>query len=169
MIVVSDTTPIIALMKVRCLKLLQGLFDVILIPEGVYRELTSNESFPEEAEQIKTTDYVKVVSVKEYRTVDVLRRSTGLDLGESEAIVYADSQKADFLLMDEAKGRKVAENMGLKVMGTIGVLLASHEIGLMTSEETREAILGLKTANQRISDSLVREALNRIDRKEESS
>ncbi len=45
MIVVSDTTPLIALMKASQLELLQKLFGKILIPKAVYDELTSNATF----------------------------------------------------------------------------------------------------------------------------
>ena len=40
MIVVSDTTPLISLMKLSCLELLEPLFGEVIIPEGVYDELT---------------------------------------------------------------------------------------------------------------------------------
>lgn len=53
MIVVSDTTPLISLMKVSLLDLLKTLFGEILIPEAVFRELTTNENFHEEALRIK--------------------------------------------------------------------------------------------------------------------
>ena len=52
MIVVSDTTPIISLMKVGQLGLLQKLFDVVYIPEAVCRELTDNEAFPDEIRMV---------------------------------------------------------------------------------------------------------------------
>ncbi len=169
MIVVSDTTPLIALMKIGRLELLRELFGEILIPGGVYRELTENKSFPEEAEQIRNTDYVRIAAVNEDKAVDILRRSTGLDLGESEAIVYADAVKADILLMDEAKGRKVAKSLGLRVMGTVGILLASHESGLIGPVEARNAVFALKQANQRISDALMEEALKRIEQRSENN
>ena len=89
MIIVSDTSPLISLMKASLLDVLQHLFGTILIPEAVFSELTTNPDYQDEAEQIKTVPFITVVSVKEHKTVDVLRRATGLDLGESEAIVYA--------------------------------------------------------------------------------
>ena len=113
MIVVSDTTPLISLMKADQLNILERLFKEVLIPEAVYNELTTNANFYTETEQIKSCKFIRLVKVKEKKAVDVLQRSSGLDLGESEAIVYADDINADVLLMDEAKGRKVARAMGL--------------------------------------------------------
>ena len=116
MIIVSDTTPLITLMKRSQIEILESLFHEILIPEAVYSELTTNHSFPDEIEYIRNCEFIRIVQVKERKSVDVLQRSSGLDLGESEAIIYADDNKADVLLMDEAKGRKVAAAMGLKIM-----------------------------------------------------
>ena len=45
MIVVSDTTPLISLMKVGLLNLLEKLYHEICIPKGVYTELTSSTDF----------------------------------------------------------------------------------------------------------------------------
>ncbi len=50
MIVVSDTTPIISLLKADCLELLQRLYGKVLIPMAVYKELTENPSYEKEAE-----------------------------------------------------------------------------------------------------------------------
>lgn len=43
--------------------------------------------------------------------------------------------------MDAAKGRSVAEQMGLKIMGTIGLLLASYQNGYISSDEIRALYL----------------------------
>lgn len=162
MIVVSDTTPLISLMKADCLALMAPLFQEVLIPEAVYSELTSNPVFAAEAEQIKGCAFIRVVTVKEQKAVDVLRRVSGLDRGESEAIVYADDAKADVLLMDEAKGRAVAKSMGIYIMGTIGILLFAHEEKLLSADETRRALEKLRQANRHISDELLNYALNKL-------
>ena len=55
MIVISDITPIISLLKAGCLGLLEKLYGNVLVPKAVYRELTENPAYLEEAEFIKTT------------------------------------------------------------------------------------------------------------------
>ncbi len=52
MIVISDSTPLITLMKVAQLNILNNLFGEIIIPDAVYCELTTNPGFPDEAEHL---------------------------------------------------------------------------------------------------------------------
>ncbi len=162
MVVVSDTTPLIALMKAELLELLQKLFGRILIPQAVFRELTSNAAFQNEAEAIKTCSFLDVVTVSDSRTADVLRRATGLDFGESEAIVYAENSAADILLMDERKGRQIASSMGLPVMGSIGVLMEAHTAGLLATNDLRSAIDRMQDAGIRLSERLIQSILDEL-------
>ena len=62
MIVVSDTTPLISLMKADRLGLLEHLFQEVLIPEAVFAELTTNPKHQQETEQIKMRSFVRVVA-----------------------------------------------------------------------------------------------------------
>ena len=162
MIVVSDTTPLISLMKADRLELLEPLFGEAFIPEAVYSELTTNPEFQDEADHIKGCAFIKKVSVKEQKAVDVLQRASGLDLGESEAIIYADDVKADVLLMDEVKGRQVARAMGLYIMGTIGVLLYAFEKKVITGSDVEDALDRMKKANRHIGEDLINYALSKI-------
>ncbi|MBP3610572.1 MAG: DUF3368 domain-containing protein [Lachnospiraceae bacterium] len=150
MIVVSDTTPLISLLKIGHIDLLEKLFGQVLIPQAVFQELTVDERFLVEAEQIRQKHFIVVSAVKNPESVSILKRATGLDKGESEAIVLTDERNADILLMDEAKGRAVSAQLGLKVMGTIGVLMAAYEEQKLTSSEVRECIDGLQRAGRHI-------------------
>ena len=166
MIVVSDSTPLISLMKASRMDIIPELFGDVLIPQAVFDELTGNESYADEAEQIKNSNYIKVVAVSDERAVSLLQRATGLDRGESEAIVYADDAHADLLLMDEAAGRRVAQSMGLTIMGSVGILVSAFRSGVLTSQEVEVAFERLKASKRHISDRLIQDALDIIHREE---
>lgn len=151
MIVVSDTTPLISLLKIDRVDLLERLFGQVLIPQAVFDELTIDERFNLEADQIKRKQFILVKAVQNLESASILKRATGLDQGESEAIVLTDELNADLLLMDEAKGRAVSSQMGFKVMGTIGVLMAAYEEKELTADEVRQCVDGLQRAGRHIS------------------
>ena len=162
MIVVSDTTPLISLLKINQLDLLEKLFGEVLIPEAVFNDLTVDERFQLEAQLIRQKEFIAVKPVNNLESVSILKRATGLDQGESEAIVLTDELKADLLLMDEAKGRNVSAQMGLKIMGTIGILMAGYEEHELTSDEVRECVDGLQRAGRHIGQRHYQMLLERL-------
>ena len=164
MLIVSDTTPIISLMKIEQLYLLEKMFGYIVIPKAVYDELTVNEKFAKEILKIKEAEFVKVGEVKNDSSVNILRNVTGLDAGESEAIVMAGEKEADLLLMEEHKGRQVAKKLGIKITGTIGILLQAFDEGMMSKEDVKKCILVLKESNIRISDNLCKKVYEYIEK-----
>ena len=162
MIVVSDTTPLISLLKISRLDLLEKLFGEVLIPSAVFNELTTDERFQLEANQIRQEKFIVVKEVNNLESVSILKRATGLDQGESEAIVLTDELKADLLLMDEAKGRNVSAQMGLRIMGTIGILMAAYEEHELTSDEVIECVDGLQRAGRHIGQRHYQMLLSRL-------
>lgn len=60
-------------------------------------------------------------------SVDLLRRATGLDKGESEAIIYTDENKAELLLMNEAMSNTGKRNGGTNT--NLSVLFAAMKKG----------------------------------------
>lgn len=162
MIVVSDTTPLISLMNIGHLDLLEKYFGEVHIPKAVFHELTSNSRFTDEAKQIENCGFIRVVEVQNQKSVEILRRATGLDIGESEAIVLTDDIGAELLLMDEAKGRDVAEQMGIRIMGTIGLLFASYQNGNIGSDEIRNCIEILRDSGRHIGEKYLQILLERI-------
>lgn len=112
MIVVSDTTPLISLLKINRIDLLEKLFGDVLIPQAVFDELTVDERFRLEADEIRQKKFIVVKPVNNPESASILKRAAGLDQGESEAIVLSDELKADLLLMDGSKGKKCISSDG---------------------------------------------------------
>ena len=116
-LVVTDATCLIALDRVGHLGVLPTLF-VVRAPEAVAEEFGRRppwlliERAPPPAPSV----------------APLLRT---LDRGEAEAIVLAQSYPDARLLVDEARGRRVAEHLGLRVTGTGGVLVAAKVSGLI--------------------------------------
>ena len=73
MIVVSDTTPLISLLKICKLDLLEKLFGEVLIPQAVFDELTIDARFQSEADQIKKEKFIIVKSVKNPESANILK------------------------------------------------------------------------------------------------
>ncbi len=140
MIVISDTTPIISLIKADQLNLLKILYRRVLIPRAVYRELTENPRYEKEAGIVKETDFLITADVENVKSVSVLRAVTGLDVGESEALIMYDEQKANLLLMDEHKGRNVAKQLGVRHIGTVGILMLAYDKNIIQAEKVKDCI-----------------------------
>jgi predicted nucleic acid-binding protein len=128
MLVISDASPIIALAVCGKLDLLDKLFDNVCIPQAVFNELTIPNK-PKAREIIEWTKN-KVMPAKNRTVISAL--SLNLDRGESEAISLYWETNADFLLIDEKRGRIIALRNGIKTIGTIGVLLFAKQRGLIT-------------------------------------
>ncbi len=117
MLIVSDTSPITNLIQIEQLDVLQQIFKKIVIPNQVYIELVNYEH---QKEEIDKRDWILVKSVKNPNEVKILEQQ--LDAGEAEAIILAKELKADFLIIDERKGRKIAKEHGFKIVGLLGIL-----------------------------------------------
>ncbi len=167
MIVISDTTPLISLLKIGRVDLLKRLFGEVLIPQAVFDELTVNERYQLEAEQIRNRQFITVKSVRNLESANILKRATGLDQGESEAIILADELHADLLLMDEAKGRAVSSQMSINIMGTIGVLMVAYEERELSADEVRACIEGLQNAGRHIGQKHYQMLLDKLNERGE--
>ena len=55
--------------------------------------------------------------------------------------------------------------MGLRIMGTVGVLVNAFEDGILSAEDVEEAFEALRSANRRISEELIQNAMEHIQSK----
>jgi predicted nucleic acid-binding protein len=153
MIIVCDASPLIALSLCDKLELLDILFKEVLIPEMVYKEV-SREGKPESG-KIAAWAQGKVQKAEKQPLFQVVNLS--LDAGESEAISLYWEKSADFLLIDEQRGRRIAAQSGIKIIGTLGILLLAKEKGLVNA--VKPFLDQLWESPIRISDTLYQDIL----------
>jgi len=130
-VVVSDTSPIRSLEFLDRLEMLPILFGRIFVPPAVTAELarTSDRFRPVD---VGRYDYLQVRAANDRTQVDNLLPA--LDRGEAEAIVLARELAAKAILIDEADGRRVArQRYGLRVIGTLGILLSAKQRGIVST------------------------------------
>lgn len=128
--IVSNTTPIISLASIGKLNVLKELFGEIIIPQSVYNEIKAKESY---GYKEVDSDYIKVQAIKGTKYRDLLLNQ--LDLGEAETIILATEINADYVIIDDNIGYKIAKNSGLNVIRTLSVLLKAKDKGII--EEIR--------------------------------
>ncbi len=125
MIVVSDASPISGLILIDKLQLLQQIFQTIVIPPKVHGELLALEQFGHNINAFKNADWILVKHPTNLALVHDLK--TELDTGEAEAIALAEELSADYLLIDEKRGRTIAAGRGLHIIGVLGILVRAKE------------------------------------------
>jgi hypothetical protein len=156
-VVVSDTSPIRALEHLGILPALGRVFDQVLIPPAVERELHQPPSALR-AVDLKRHAFVRVQSPRNRDRVVQLHEA--LDIGEAEAIALALEVEASALLIDERAGRAAAAALGLAVVGTLGILLRLKQLGFIDALRP-----GLERLQEElgffISETLRREILER--------
>lgn len=127
MVVVSNTSPLMNLAVIGRLTLVERLYGSVNIPDAVARELAA--ALPEQfsAQMIKKLTWLTVCSVKNRQLTGSLLLD--LDAGEAEAIALSAEMKAGLLLLDERRGRSIAQRFGLKFIGLIGMLIDAKRKG----------------------------------------
>jgi len=119
--IICNSGPLIALGILGRLDILKSLFDVVLVPEAVQKEIEQGGIKLSGLADFRRADWIRILPLKEKR--DELLESL-LDIGEAAVISLAREQKASLVLIDERKARKVARDIyGLQPIGTTRILV----------------------------------------------
>ena len=150
---VADTGPLIALARVERLHLLPRLFGNGVIPPAVHREARTESGRPgaRRIGEALSAGWLRVATLADdEQATDLLRV---VDAGEAEAMALCLQRQGRLLLIDDAKGRKVARRAGIPLVGVAGVLLAAKSKGLLTT--VSPALDDLAAIGYRLSSQLV--------------
>jgi len=127
-IAVINTSPWISLSLCGRIDLLKDIYDEVLMPPAVKKEITAGGKNRIGVQELKAATWLHIGEIKDPVKVLLLHE---LDRGEAEVIILAQEQTADEVIIDEKVARMQAIVLGLKVVGTLGLLLRAKKRGLI--------------------------------------
>lgn len=162
MIVISDTSAITNLAAIRHLQLLSQLYNQVIIPEAVYRELADIDPPVPGTLEVQAASWLEIKQIANRNVVEHLQGEVRLDPGEAEAIAFALEINADLLLIDERRGRAEANRLGLRITGLLGILVEAKRQNLVAAVKPLMDAL-IATSEFRVSLALYRQILEMVD------
>jgi len=136
------------------LKLLKELYGEVVIPEAVRDELLMGAGANSRTSWLAKSEWLRTMPVSDEGRPTLL---SDLDRGEAEVIALALESNARLAIIDERLGRLHAKRLGLRVTGTLGVLLKSKERGLV--DAVSPLIQNLRQEGFWLSEAVIGEAL----------
>jgi predicted nucleic acid-binding protein len=151
--IVSNTTPIISLLKIGKLEILKDLYGTISIPQEVFNEIEAgkNKEFYADLSKI---EWIKIEKIQNTKSLSYF---LDLDKGEAEAIILATEIEADLIIVDETLGRFHAKHAGLKITGTAGILIKAKNSGYIS--KLKPLLVELRSKGIWLSDNFIQEIL----------
>ena len=148
-----NTSPLIFLEKLGLIdKLLPKLWDKIYITTAVVQEINDR----------RITDQPFFQEYQVHNKVALMSLPSSLHKGEAESIIGAKETGTNFIVLDDMKARKRASSMGIRTMGTIGVILLSIEKKIMSIEEAITNLNKLKEESFWVSEELFTEIIGNL-------
>jgi predicted nucleic acid-binding protein len=130
-IVVSDSSPLIALAKIGSFSLLQNVYGEIYIPSEVYDEVVIAGVGLPGAIETSDSPWIHVRRIKNAVDLAASQVRFGLGVGELSAMILAKELLADLVILDDLRARKLAQREGFRVQGCIAILEASFRKGYL--------------------------------------
>lgn len=137
--IISDTSCLILLEKIGELYILNKLFGNIT---------TTSEVAEEFGQQLPPWFEIKDPKDKNYQAII----EASVDKVEASAIALAIELDDCLLIIDDLKGRKFAHQLGLTIIGTIGVIVDAKLAGIIPS--VKPILSKIKSTNFRITEKL---------------
>jgi len=138
--IVFDTSPLLAFAKIDRIDTLKAIFKQLLITNEVYIEIFSKSSPENIFVKEEIGKFIKVIQVKEPVDKTVNQVLQILDDGERSAVQlsyeFLKAKKKVLLIIDEKLGRRVSEQLGIPIMGSIGLLKYMEKQGVIDNSLT---------------------------------
>ncbi len=156
--VIVNSTPLIVLCGIGRLDILKELYEEIMIPFAVFREVTVKDDSA--CALIRSAEaWICVEQIKDYSEKKMYKAK--LHDGGVEVMILAQEQKADLIILDDNAAKKTAKYLGLTVTGTLGVLIKAKRQGII--EEVRPILSEMRRNGFYISGAVERMVLDQAN------
>ena len=145
--IIINSSPLIVLLKSQQAQLIPQLFTEILVPSGVFEEVTTKDDVA--ATQLPSISWIQIVEVN---TVAPVVAAWDLGKGESQVLSLA-LKNSDAAIVDDRAARRCGQALGITTIGTGGLLILAKRRGLIPS--ISPGIQALRDAGLWLSDTLV--------------
>jgi predicted nucleic acid-binding protein len=154
--VVLNASPLICLSKSGLAGIFPTLFQKIVVPEAVIKEITAEGKTDFAAKTLISQSWVRRIA-----DIPLDPRVVAWDLGEGEsaALSFALKNAGFWAVMDDREARRCALSIQCRFIGTLGILLLAKRRGIIPS--LRESLGKLQGAGFWLSASLVDEICQR--------
>ena len=156
--VIVNSTPVIGLANIGRLDVLRQMYGTITIPQAVFDEIKS----PSVQRQVNANrDWIRVEQISDTSQKQMYRAK--LHAGEVEVMILAQEKKADLVILDDNAAKKTAKFLGLRVIGTLGILVLAKKRGYI--KEVSPVLDALKRDGFFVSNDLCDLVLKQADEK----
>lgn len=157
---VCDASPIIHLDELNCIALLDD-FERILVPQVVQKEVLLHRPHAFEKLNQEIVEFVETIPAD--KVLSSLFRILSLDAGERAALAVLQNNPSCIFLTDDAAARLAGSKMGIRVHGTIGIVIRSIRRALMTPDSVIEILYNIPSnSSLYIKPALLQEAIDCI-------
>lgn len=168
--IVSDSTPLIYLAKLGNLPLIRKLFDKVRVPSEVMAEIMRGKGLGfedaaviEEAEQEGWLKTVALGGDQKGELLKLCRTFVDISRVDAAVLILAKSPRGA-ICVDDSRAVKVAEVLGLKHIGTLGIILLSVKRGLLSKGQAEQMALSLPERGFYVDAGLLSEFLRQLKR-----
>jgi predicted nucleic acid-binding protein len=151
--IISDSTTLIVLFDLDRTDLLSNLFSTIIIPTSVFKEISTKN-------ELVLPNFMSVIAVQNSELLESLKMI--LDDGESEAIALAVETKSK-LIIDEKKGRKIAINQGVEIIGLLGIVYLNVKREFLLKQQAIKLLDDIQAHGYRISQRIINDMLEMLN------
>jgi uncharacterized protein len=146
--IICNTSPLQYLYQLGALDLLRTLSNQLIVPSAVVEELDAGRKMGFELPDIALLDWI---TIRQPNSSAVLPLVSELGKGETEVLMLALESPGAIVILDDRLARFVAETIGIKYTGTLGILRDAKKAGLITTVNPlldRLQALGFRLAPQ---------------------